>query len=89
MEGTIHYCILQGVDVFVTSECIHLYILYFIGPHAPLGRITCISLYPDVPIGRITKSNEEVPSIVSGVISTLVVVTRAYIIELGLLIEPT
>ena len=27
----------QSVDVFVTSECIHLYILY------------CISLYPDVP----------------------------------------
>ena len=29
------------VDVFVTSKCIHLYILY------------CISLYPDVPIERI------------------------------------
>ena len=57
-------------------------------PDALIGRITCISLYPDVPIGRITKSHEEVPSIVSRVISTLVVVTRAYITELGLL-EPT
>ena len=55
---------------------------------APIGRITCISLYPDVPIGRITKSHEEVPFVVSRVISTLVVVTRAYITELGLL-EPT
>ena len=33
--------LLQCFDVFVTSECIHLYILY------------CISLYPDVPITRI------------------------------------
>ena len=57
-------------------------------PDAPIGRITCISFYPDVPIERITKSHEEVPSFVSQVISTLVVVTRAYIIELGLL-EPT
>ena len=30
-----------SVDVFVTLECIHLYILY------------CISLYPDVRIGSI------------------------------------
>ena len=57
-------------------------------PDAPIGRITCISLYPDVPIGRITKIHEEVPFIVSRVISTLVLVTRAYISELGLL-EPT
>ena len=55
---------------------------------APIGRITCIYLYLDVPIGRITKSHEEVPSVVSRVISTLVVVTRAYITELGL-IDPT
>ena len=39
-------------------------------------------------IERINKSHEEVPSIVSRVISTLVVVTWAYITELGLL-EPT
>ena len=54
-------------------------------PDAPIGRITCITLYPDVPIGRINKSHEEVPSVVSRVISTPVVVTRAYITELGLL----
>ena len=57
-------------------------------PNAPVGRITCISLYLDAPIGRITKIHEEVPSIVSRVISNLVVVTRAYITELGLL-KPT
>ena len=62
-----------------------MYIL--VVPDAPIGRITCITLYPNVTIGRITKSHEEVPSVVK-VISTLVVVTRAYIIELGLL-EPT
>ena len=39
-------------------------------------------------IGRINKSHEEVPPIVSRVISTPVVVTRAYITKLGLL-EPT
>ena len=38
----------------------------------PIGRIICISLYPDVPIGRITKSHEEIPSVVSRVISTLI-----------------
>ena len=59
----------------------------FVVPDAPIGRITCISLYPDVPIRRINKSPEEVPSVVSRVISTLVVVIQAYIIELGLL-EP-
>ena len=57
-------------------------------PNAPIRRITCIFLYPDVPIGRITKIHEEVPSIVTQVITTLVVVTWAYITELGLL-EPT
>ena len=57
-------------------------------PDVPIGRITCITLYPDVPIGRITKSHEEVPSVVSWVISTPVVVTRAYKIKLGL-IKPT
>ena len=41
-----------GVDVFVTSECIHLYILYCT-PDVPIGRIICISLYPDVPIRRV------------------------------------
>ena len=55
---------------------------------APIGRITCISLYLDVPIEIITKIHEEFPSIVSRVISTPVVVTSAYITELGLL-EPT
>ena len=34
-------CVVSIVDVFVTSECIHLYIL------------CCVSMYPDVPIGRI------------------------------------
>ena len=63
------------------------YILLVV-PDAPIGRITCISLYLDVPIERITKSYEEVPSIVSRVISTLVVVIQAYITKLGLL-EPT
>ena len=62
--------------------------MYFIGPDVPIGRIIYISLYPDVPIERITKGHEEIPSVVSQVISTLVVVTRAYITELGLL-EPT
>ena len=36
-----HFFNINFVDVFVTSECNHLYILYF------------ISLYPNVPIGRI------------------------------------
>ena len=63
------------------SKCILLV------PDVPIGRIISISLYPDVPIGRITKSHEVVPSVVSRVIITLVVVTRAYITELGLL-EP-
>ena len=57
-------------------------------PDVPIGRITCISLYPDVPIERITKIHEEVPFVVSRVISTLVVVIQTYITELGLL-EPT
>ena len=57
-------------------------------PYVPIGRITCISLYPDAPIGRITKSHEEVPFVVSRVNSILVVVTQAYITELGSL-EPT
>ena len=57
-------------------------------PNVPIGRITCIIVYLDVPIERITKSHEEVTSIVIQVISTLrnvllyyvnpVVVTRAY-----------
>ena len=38
----------------------------------PIGRIICISLYPDDPIGRTTKNHEEIPSVVSRVISTLV-----------------
>ena len=41
-------------------------------PDVPIGRIICISLYPDVPIGIITKSHEEIPSDVSRVISTLI-----------------
>ena len=39
-------------------------------------------------IGRINKTHEEVPSVVSRVTSTPVVVTQAYITKLGLL-EPT
>ena len=57
-------------------------------PDAPIGRISCITLYPDVPIKRINKIHEEIPSVVSRVISTLVMVTQAYITKLGLL-EPT
>ena len=57
------------------SKCILLV------PDVPIGRITCVSLYLDVPIRRINKSHEEVPSVVSQVISTLVFVTRTYIIE--------
>ena len=41
-------------------------------PDVPIRRIICISLYPDVPIGRIPKSHEEIPSFVSWVISNLV-----------------
>ena len=41
-------------------------------PDVPIGRIICISLYPDDPIGRTTKSHEEIPSIVSRFISTIV-----------------
>ena len=78
-----------SVDVFVNLECIHftftcIYCISLI-PDALIRRITCISLYPDVPIGRITKIHEVVPSVVSRGISTLVLVTRAYITELGLL----
>ena len=39
--SVISYASSCTVDVFVTSECIHLHIL------------CCISLYPDVPIMRI------------------------------------
>ena len=54
-----------------------------------LKRRGAIQVYnTDVPIGRITKIHEEVPSVLSRVISTLVVVTPVYITELGLL-EPT
>ena len=60
----------------------------FVVPDVPIERITCITLYLDVPIEIITKSDEEDPSVVSQVISTPVVVTRAYITKLGLL-EPT
>ena len=60
----------------------------FVVPDVSIGTITCINLYPSVPIGRIPKIHEEVTSIVSRVISTRVVVTRAYITELGLL-KPT
>ena len=39
---SVHVSLSVCVDVFVTSECVHLYILY------------CISLYPDVPpIGKV------------------------------------
>ena len=41
-------------------------------PDVPTGRIICISLYPDDPIGRTTESHEEIPSVVSRVISTLI-----------------
>ena len=41
-------------------------------PDVPIGRIVCISLYPDDSIGRTTKSHEEIPSVVSQVISTLI-----------------
>ena len=57
------------------SKCILLVL------DVPIGRIVCIYLYPDVPIGRITKSHEEVPSVVIRVISTPIMVTRAYITE--------
>ena len=50
-------------------------------PDAPIDRITCILLYPNVPIRRITKIHEEFPSVISRFISTLVLVTRAYITE--------
>ena len=43
---------------------------------------------PQLPIGKINKSHEELPSVVSQVVSIPVVVTRAYITKLGLL-EPT
>ena len=41
-------------------------------PDVPIGRIICISIYPNDPIGRTTKSHDEIPSIVSRVISPLV-----------------
>ena len=41
-------------------------------PDVPIEIIIYISLYFDVPIGRITKSHEEIPSVVSRVISTLI-----------------
>ena len=53
-----------------------------------LGESLVFIYTPMFLFGRTNKSHEEVPSIVSRVISTLVVVTQAYKIELGLL-EPT
>ena len=41
-------------------------------PDVPIGRIICISLYPNVPIGIIAKIHEEIPSVVSRVINTLI-----------------
>ena len=41
-------------------------------PNVPIRRIICISLYPDDPIRRTTKSHDEIRSIVSRVISTLI-----------------
>ena len=41
-------------------------------PDVPIGRIICISLYPNDPIERTTKSHEEIPSVVSRVIITLI-----------------
>ena len=41
-------------------------------PDVPVERIICISLYLDDPIKRTTKSHEEIPSVVSPVISTLI-----------------
>ena len=70
----------------VTSKNI-LYV-FFVVPDVPTGRITCISLYPMFLIERTNKHHEEVPSIVSQVISTPVVVTQSYMIKLGLL-KPT
>ena len=40
--------------------------------YVPIEIIICISLYLDDPIGRTTKSHEEIPSVVSRVISTLI-----------------
>ena len=73
---------LQIQNVFTCIYCISMIL------NAPIMRITCISLYLDVPVRRITKIHEVVPSVVSRGISTLVLVTQAYIIELGLL-DPT
>ena len=69
--GVLNYCNFEEYSKYI----------FLVVPNAPIVRITCINLYPDVPIGRITKIHEEVPSIVSRVVSTLVVVTRAYITE--------
>ena len=77
-----------NVDVFVTWECIHLYILYFIGPRCSYRENHLYFFVPRCSYPGITKSHEEVPSVVSRVISTLVVVTQAYITKLGLL-NPT
>ena len=41
-------------------------------PDVPIERIICISLYPVDLIGRTTKSHEEIPFVVSRVISTLI-----------------
>ena len=78
----------MNVDVFVTSECIHLYILYFIGPRCSYWENHLYFFVPRCSYREITKSHEEVPFIVSWVSSTLVVVTQAYITELGIL-DPT
>ena len=56
-------------------------------PDVPIRRIICISLYPDDHIGRTTKSHEEITSIVSRVISTLINIILSYLIpprEFGL-----
>ena len=52
------------------------------------GESLVLIYTPMFLIGRTNKSHEEVPFVVSRVISTPVVVTRAYKIKLGL-VEPT
>ena len=67
MYDQISNCDQNLVLNYCNFEVYLLIILY-----VPIGRIICISLYPDVPIGRITKSHEEIPSIVNRFISTLI-----------------
>ena len=50
--GVLNYCNFEVYSLNVPRCSYQENHLYFIVPDVPIGRIICISLYPDVPIRR-------------------------------------